>query len=126
MSRVMTSPSKKKIERYIFNPTSIPPRFALGGILLFSCLIFYFVVISIMLINDKEYFEILGEIKARIREAQRNAVLSVNFDQIVLYWNIGRKVNAKSEWGNKFVENLERDIRLEFPKAKGFSASECR
>ena len=38
-----------------------------------------------MLINDTEYFEVLNEIKARIRAAQRNAVLAVNNELVDLY-----------------------------------------
>jgi len=74
----------------------------------------------------KNYITILDDIKARINEAQRNAVLSVNKELIVLYWNIGKIINEKSTWGNKFVENLERDLRLNFPKNKGFSARNLR
>jgi predicted nuclease of restriction endonuclease-like (RecB) superfamily len=40
---------------------------------------------------------------------------------VMLYWNIGNIINAKSKWGNKFVENLARDIKLEFPTTKGYS-----
>ena len=79
-----------------------------------------------MLINDDKYIEILGDIKSRVMTAQRNAVLNVNSELINLYWNIGKIINEKSVWGNKFVENLERDLRIEFPKYKGFSARNLR
>ena len=79
-----------------------------------------------MLMNSKEYMDTLDEIKQRIRDAQRNALMSVNGEGIILYWNIGRIINERSSWGNKFVENLERDIRLEFPKARGYSARNLR
>ena len=29
--------------------------------------------------------------------------------------------NAHKTWGNKFIENLSRDLRTEYPDAKGFS-----
>jgi len=74
-----------------------------------------------MLINENSYLELLDEIKGRITVAQRNAVLSVNSELITLYWNIGKIINEKSVWGNKFVENLERDLRLAFPDRKGYS-----
>jgi len=38
-----------------------------------------------------------------------------------LYWNIGKAIIANSKWGNKFIDNLARDIKLEFPNAKGYS-----
>ena len=74
-----------------------------------------------MLINDKNYLEIAGDIKRQISEAQRNALISANKEIITLYWNIGRTINEKNTWGSKFTENLSRDINLEFPKMAGFS-----
>lgn len=76
--------------------------------------------------NDKEYVTILDGIKRQIAEAQRSAVLSVNKEMVMLYWNIGKVINEKSAWGNKFVENLARDIKLDYPKAKGFSPRNLR
>jgi hypothetical protein len=74
-----------------------------------------------MLINNKEYLIIFEDIKSKICSARRNALLTVNNGIVVLYWNIGNIINEKSKWGNKFIENLARDIKLKFPSAKGFS-----
>jgi len=71
--------------------------------------------------NNSEYFEILENIKVRIKAAQYKAVLGVNREQIFLYWSIGKIIIANSEWGNKFVDNLARDIKSEFPNSKGYS-----
>ncbi|MDR1915141.1 MAG: DUF1016 N-terminal domain-containing protein [Synergistaceae bacterium] len=40
---------------------------------------------------------------------------------VILYWNIGTAINKHSVWGNKFIENLAKDIKLDFPNAKGYS-----
>jgi predicted nuclease of restriction endonuclease-like (RecB) superfamily len=74
-----------------------------------------------MLMNNKEYLTVFEEIKTKIRSARRNAILAVNNEMVMLYWNIGNIINAKSKWGNKFIENLAKDIKLEFPTAKGYS-----
>ena len=74
-----------------------------------------------MLINNKEYLTVFEEIKSKIRSARRNALFAVNNEMVMLYWNIGNIINAKSKWGNKFIENLARDIKLEFPSSKGYS-----
>jgi predicted nuclease of restriction endonuclease-like (RecB) superfamily len=74
-----------------------------------------------MLINNNEYFEILNNIKKQIRDAQYRAVLGVNQEQIILFWNIGKTISANVKYGNKFVENLARDIKTEFPNATGYS-----
>jgi len=74
-----------------------------------------------MLINNNEYFEILENIKLQIHTAQYKAVLGANREQIILYWNIGKVIIENSKWGNKFIDNLARDIKLEFPNATGYS-----
>ena len=74
-----------------------------------------------MLINNNEYISVVNDIKTRIRTAQRRVLLSANSELFSLYWNIGKVINENSAWGNKFVENLSRDIKLDFPKAKGYS-----
>jgi predicted nuclease of restriction endonuclease-like (RecB) superfamily len=79
-----------------------------------------------MLINSDEYFEVLEDIKRRIHEAQYKAVLGANREQINLYWNIGKAIIEKSEYGKSFVENLARDIKLEFPNSKGYSVRNLR
>ena len=60
-------------------------------------------------------------IKLQIKEAQHRAVLSANQELIRLYWNIGAVIVQNGHWGNKFVENLARDIKLEFPNTTGYS-----
>ena len=74
-----------------------------------------------MLINNSEYFAILDDIKNRIKTAQHKAVLGANKELMELYWNIGRIIISNTKYGAKFIENLSRDILLEFPDAKGFS-----
>jgi predicted nuclease of restriction endonuclease-like (RecB) superfamily len=74
-----------------------------------------------MLINENSYFQVLEDIKSRIHNAQYKAVLGANKEQIILYWNIGKVIIANSHWGNKFIDNLARDIKLDFPDATGYS-----
>ncbi len=74
-----------------------------------------------MLINSDGYFEILESVKEQIKSSQYKAVLGLNREQIILYWNIGRVILDNSKYGNKFVENLAHDIKSEFPKSKGYS-----
>ena len=74
-----------------------------------------------MLMNNAEYLKIIDDIRLRIRAAQHRAILAANNELITLYWNIGTVINKHSVWGNKFIENLARDIKLDFPNAAGFS-----
>lgn len=74
-----------------------------------------------MLINNSEYFSILEDIKTRIKTAQYKAVLGANKELMELYWNIGQIIIENTSYGAKFVENLSRDILLDFPDIQGFS-----
>lgn len=74
-----------------------------------------------MLMNTNEYLEIVDNIKSNIRSAQYKAAVAANKELIMLYWNIGKIINAHKSWGNKFIENLAQDIKLDFPDMKGFS-----
>jgi len=74
-----------------------------------------------MLMNSEIYFQVLERIKEQIRNAQYRAVLGMNREQIVLYWNIGRVIIENSAWGNKFIDNLASDIKADFPAATGYS-----
>jgi len=71
--------------------------------------------------NNNDYLSVAEEIKARIHAARHKVALSANSDLTLLYWSIGNAINKHSVWGNKFIENLARDIKLEFPKATGYS-----
>ena len=75
-----------------------------------------------LLINNKEYFEILDKIKVSIKEAQHKAILGVNREQIILYWNIGRIIISNTKYGANFIENIAKDIKMSFPNVKGYSA----
>ncbi|MCL2544763.1 MAG: PDDEXK nuclease domain-containing protein [Clostridia bacterium] len=74
-----------------------------------------------MLINSNEYLFAVNDIKARIRAVQRRVLFSANDELFALYWNIGKVINENSAWGNKFVENLARDIKIDFPGVRGYS-----
>ena len=67
----------------------------------------------------------LGEVKKRIRSAQISATRSVNCDLILLYWDIAQGIIEKQRalgWGKSVVQNLSKDLQLEFPGMRGFSA----
>lgn len=74
-----------------------------------------------MLINDSQYISIINSIKKEIVNSQYKAAVSVNRELVLLYYNIGCIINEHKTWGNKFIENLAYDIKLEFPDSKGYS-----
>lgn len=79
-----------------------------------------------MLINNDNYFKVLESVKSQIQNAQYRAVLGLNREQIRLFWNIGKVIIENSNYGSGFIENLARDIKSEFPNAKGYSVRNLR
>lgn len=76
-------------------------------------------------IKVAEYSELLQNIKQRIRAAQYEALKAVNKELIGLYWDIGRMIVERQEgktWGKSVVQHLAKDLQMEFPGIKGFSA----
>ena len=74
-----------------------------------------------MLMNQTDYLATIQEIKTEIQKAQYQATIKVNHELLLLYYHIGQTINRHKVWGNKFIENLSRDLRLEYPDAKGYS-----
>ncbi|MBQ4599881.1 MAG: DUF1016 family protein [Clostridia bacterium] len=74
-----------------------------------------------MLINDDQYLSIVESIKSEIQNTRYRAAVHVNRELILLYYTIGEIINSHKAWGNKFIENLARDIKLAFPQATGYS-----
>ena len=75
----------------------------------------------IMLMNSSDYLTTMEQIKREIKSAQYRATVHANVELLMLYHTIGRVINEHKIWGNKFVENLAADIRLEFPNSTGYS-----
>lgn len=74
----------------------------------------------------EKYAELIGDIKQRIRSAQYKAIKAVNRELIDLYWDIGEIIVTRQEgetWGKSVVQSIAKDLRQEFPKITGFSAS---
>jgi len=57
-----------------------------------------------MIIEKKEYFEFLNDLRNRIRHVQYQAYRAVNKELISLYWDLGKSIVEKQEklgWGQK-------------------------
>ena len=72
-------------------------------------------------IDVSKYKQILESVKCEILNSQYKAMQAVNKELIYLYWQIGKIILNNSEWGNKFIDNLSIDLKLEFPEVTGFS-----
>lgn len=73
------------------------------------------------LINDNEYLNVRNEAFQYIKSAKYSAIVNVNFALLQRNIKIGKLIIERSQWGNKFIDNLARDIKMEFPRMTGFS-----
>ena len=69
-------------------------------------------------IDISQYKKIFENVKNQILSSQYKAMQAVNRELIFMYWNIGKIILENSQWGNKFVDNLSIDLKLEFPEIR--------
>ena len=72
-----------------------------------------------------DYKPFLQDILAKIQSTRYEMLMSVGKQTLLLYWNIGAAVSAKMQvagWGNAVVERLAKDLQIEIPGVRGFSA----
>jgi predicted nuclease of restriction endonuclease-like (RecB) superfamily len=73
----------------------------------------------------EDYRSLLVAVKHRIRAAQYEALKAVNRELMALYWDIGELIVTRQEiagWGKSVVEQLAKDLQVEFHGMAGFSA----
>jgi len=73
---------------------------------------------------NSEYKQWLTDLKSKICQSQIKAAVKVNTELLLLYWDLGKRISEKeSVWGSKLIEQISKDLRIEFPDLKGFSRS---
>lgn len=77
------------------------------------------------LLLDKDYIAFLNEIKYRLITTQLRAARAVNNQVIQFYWQLGSNIlrmqMTKKHWGNRFIEQLSKDLQTSYPGMSGFS-----
>jgi predicted nuclease of restriction endonuclease-like (RecB) superfamily len=75
-------------------------------------------------IKNSEYASWIAELKHKVRSTQIKAAIAVNKELILFYWDLGAMLSEKikaSNWGEKVLEVVSKDLKDEFPEMKGFS-----
>ena len=70
---------------------------------------------------DKDFKKIVESIKNEIYKTQTLIMSDANKRLLDLYFYVGKIVNENSSWGNRFIESLSTEMKIEFPNIKGFS-----
>jgi predicted nuclease of restriction endonuclease-like (RecB) superfamily len=76
-----------------------------------------------------QYGEVLLTLKEKIKTAQQRAILAVNNELLIVYWEIGSAIARQEQqvgWGGKTVDKLASDLKAEFPEMKGLSPRNLR
>lgn len=77
-----------------------------------------------LVVLPADYPNWLTSLKQRILVTQQRAVLAVNRELVLLYWQIGRDILERQQaqgWGAKVIDRLAVDLTAAFPDMKGFS-----
>ena len=61
-------------------------------------------------ILETDYFNDLNRIKETIRQNQNKAMVYVNSQMILTYYEIGTIINERKTWGSKYIEKLSQDL----------------
>ena len=70
---------------------------------------------------DKKFINIINEIKNEIKTTQIKIAIEANENLINLYFKIGKILNDNYKYGNKFIDDVARELKFEFPSIEGFS-----
>ena len=57
---------------------------------------------------EKEFKNIVEEIKQQINSTQYEIFKNANMNLLRLYYNIGKIINENSIWGNKFIRVVRK------------------
>lgn len=71
---------------------------------------------------QKDFKNVICKIKNEIKTSQVKTMLEANKNLIMLYFRIGKIISENSNYGNKFIDNISMEIKLDFPYLKGFSS----
>ena len=76
---------------------------------------------EIKLIMEEDCKEIINKIKKDIRKTHFKVIQNTNSEMILLYFRIGMYLSNRFKYGNKFIDQLSKELRITFPNIKGFS-----
>lgn len=71
-------------------------------------------------IND--FKSVIENVKNDIKSTRFKIIENANRELLYLYFRLGKIIDENSKYGNKFINDLSIELKLEFPNMKGLSA----
>lgn len=70
---------------------------------------------------EQEFKIIINNIKQDIKRTQIKTAVQVNRNLIMLYFRLGKILYENFKYGNKFIDEISRELKIEYPNSKGYS-----
>ena len=70
---------------------------------------------------DASFVSIVESIKADIFQTRNKVLIDANKELIAMYFRIGKVIDENAKYGNNFINELSRQLKIEFPDADGYS-----
>ena len=70
---------------------------------------------------DKNIISIFEQIKTDIFQTRGKVLSDANKELLFMYFRIGKLIAENSKYGNNFVNELSKRLKLEFPENNGYS-----
>lgn len=70
---------------------------------------------------DKEFKDLVLYVKQDILKTRFEVQENANIELIKLYFRIGKIVSENAKYGNNFIQDFSKSLKIEFPEATGFS-----
>lgn len=70
---------------------------------------------------EKDFKEVINNIKLEIHNTQYKVAIENNKNLILMYFRLGKILNDNYEYGNKFIDEVSKNLKIEFPNSTGFS-----
>lgn len=68
-----------------------------------------------------EFKSVIENIKSDIKISRFKIIENANKELLYLYYRLGKIIDENSKYGNKFINDLSTEPKLEFPSMKGLS-----
>ena len=71
--------------------------------------------------QEIDFKDIINDIKQEIKSTQYKVAVQSNISLISMYFRLGKILSDNYKYGNKFIDEVSKDLKIEFPNSTGFS-----